>query len=362
MAFTVADTVDDNLVISERLDLAERYALAPDLIVTQRDPTTVQVGTEAPRRALITGASPDTAEMLRELGQHESLAAALGRLSKGPAWAKLLRQLAASGMLVPTRRRSHGTEPNPSQRLALTHRFDVTTADRLLLTRHDAIVTVEGTGLVAETLTDLLDAAGIGRIYRPAHPMVSADADQQIPGESPSRGVGDPGIPAQRQRLHAATPVSLGTGRAISHRSPAPQVRPTVVVFAGEAPPPPGRSAELVAAVVPHLPIRVTPARIVVGPMVLPGRSACLNCLDRHRADADPRWWTPQQHSVPIAPAPLMAHLAVALAAHEIIDLVDGMRRPSSVGATIECTDGRTWPMRRPWPLHHRCLCHLPSI
>lgn len=40
----------------------------------------------------------------------------------------------------------------------------------------------------------------------------------------------------------------------------------------------------------PHLPVSTYRARASVGPLVLPGRTPCLNCLHLHRRDGDPRW------------------------------------------------------------------------
>lgn len=39
-----------------------------------------------------------------------------------------------------------------------------------------------------------------------------------------------------------------------------------------------------------HLPVVVRPDEVVVGPLVVPGRGACLHCLDLHHRDLDPGW------------------------------------------------------------------------
>jgi bacteriocin biosynthesis cyclodehydratase domain-containing protein len=39
-----------------------------------------------------------------------------------------------------------------------------------------------------------------------------------------------------------------------------------------------------------HVLLRFVEGRAVVGPFVSPGRTACLRCLDLHRAEADPAW------------------------------------------------------------------------
>ena len=62
----------------------------------------------------------------------------------------------------------------------------------------------------------------------------------------------------------------------------------SLVVLTGRPP------AELAAALMrermPHLAASAAEAIGVVGPLVRPGQTACLGCLDRTRADADPAW------------------------------------------------------------------------
>src|SRR5690606_37592759 len=40
----------------------------------------------------------------------------------------------------------------------------------------------------------------------------------------------------------------------------------------------------------PHLPVVLRDHEVVIGPLVHPGRSACLRCLDLHRRDRDSAW------------------------------------------------------------------------
>lgn len=41
---------------------------------------------------------------------------------------------------------------------------------------------------------------------------------------------------------------------------------------------------------VPHLPVSFEPGRVTIGPLVIPGASACLACRDAHSTDLDPSW------------------------------------------------------------------------
>ena len=52
----------------------------------------------------------------------------------------------------------------------------------------------------------------------------------------------------------------------------------------------PGLTGELIRDRVPHLALRTGEAIGVVGPLVRPGHSACLHCVDLRKAEADPLW------------------------------------------------------------------------
>ena len=41
---------------------------------------------------------------------------------------------------------------------------------------------------------------------------------------------------------------------------------------------------------VAHLPVVLGDSSVAIGPLVVPGRTACLYCLQRHATDADPAW------------------------------------------------------------------------
>ena len=47
---------------------------------------------------------------------------------------------------------------------------------------------------------------------------------------------------------------------------------------------------DLHTARLPHLPVRVRDGVGVVGPLVVPGVTSCLSCVDLHRTDRDPAW------------------------------------------------------------------------
>ena len=80
---------------------------------------------------------------------------------------------------------------------------------------------------------------------------------------------------------------------APDRRRPGPRsdVPPREVhVVAGVGEPPRSLVDDRVEQGVPHLLLRFVEGRAVVGPYVVPGRTACVRCLDLHRTDLDPAW------------------------------------------------------------------------
>ena len=111
----------------------------------------------------------------------------------------------------------------------------------------------------------------------------------------------------------------------------------------------------------PHLAAVAGADRAVVGPLVVPGRSACLRCLELHRTDRDPRWPTvAAQLAAPTCRArgeSALTELVAHLVALQVCCWVDQRRTPASLGATLTVTlpDGLT--TRRAWSAHPRCGC-----
>jgi|GEM_PF-1319748 len=140
---------------------------------------------------------------------------------------------------------------------------------------------------------------------------------------------------------------------------PAAHQHPTIVVLTGGALPDLGMAAAFVKSRIPHLAVLTGVARAVVGPLVLPGRSSCLACADRHRNAADPGWSAVARQLAddgPQAPA-LVAAAGAQLAAGEVLDHIDGMSTPTTVNGTLEWRAGEVGPRRRTWTEHPDCGC-----
>ena len=120
-----------------------------------------------------------------------------------------------------------------------------------------------------------------------------------------------------------------------------------------------GLSADLMRADAPHLIVRPSAVGAVVGPLVVPGRTSCLNCADLARRDADPAWPVLlHQLSRRIAPvAPAVTAWAAAIAVTQVLSFL-ARGTPETVGSTVEIS-APDFAMRwRSWPPHAGCGCH----
>ena len=223
--------------------------------------------------------------------------------------------------------------------------------------RRTTRVLVLGGGRVGAPLAAMLAAAGAGAV------SVLDDA----PARAQDAGVGGLSLvdvgrrrgEAVAERLRDVAPApAAGT----THSALRSAVGPDLVVLAPARPEHLEPALDLVPPGVPHLLAEVRDTVGVVGPLVLPGRSACLRCLDLTRTDLDPGWpalaaqlAAPSRHDQ-ACDGPL-AVMVAAQAALQVLLLVDGTADPASVGGTLELAlpDWR-W-RRRTWPVHVACGC-----
>lgn len=128
----------------------------------------------------------------------------------------------------------------------------------------------------------------------------------------------------------------------------------------------------LVRAGVPHLLVRLVEDTAVVGPFVEPGRTACLRCLDAHRAVDDPlAAGLATQHALaradradgvaePVDTA--LAALAVAWATRDLVTHAED-ERPSTWSTTVTLTATLTPVTQTQWLRHPACgCCWLPDV
>lgn len=144
----------------------------------------------------------------------------------------------------------------------------------------------------------------------------------------------------------------------------APGDRPTVALVLSVGPLSRTTSDALVRDAVPHLIVEAVESDVVVGPFVVPGRTACLRCLDAHRAAEDP--WHPvlvgtvpqiARHDGVTAPLhSAMVTTALSWAVADLVRYVEG-DRPTTWSATVTVAPDRSSLVPRPWLRHPACGC-----
>lgn len=303
-----------------------------------------------PRTALVVDdLPPPLALMLDELAAPAErvglIARAVGRGADPGAAKDLLRRLLDAGALV-----------------------DAAGPERAARRRAEVVVTVVGDGPLATGVAAGLALAGVG--------TVAVAATGGGPVRSDDLGTGLLDADRGRSRPHALLDVVHRVAPEARAGPASARTAPDLVVLADAAAPDPVRVAELHATRVVHLPVRLRDGTGVVGPLVLPGRSACLGCVELHRRARDPGW--------PAVGAQLLgregrgdpaaAAATAALAVAQVLLALDdgagatgaGSGRPRAIGppvlgASLELDVTAGTLLRRPWPVHPGCRCGAPA-
>lgn len=128
----------------------------------------------------------------------------------------------------------------------------------------------------------------------------------------------------------------------------------------------PDQGAGWQRAGVPHLPVVLRDEEVVIGPLVQPGRSPCLRCLDLHRRDRDSAWpriltqiSSPAEELTPPVDAP-PTHVSVisSVVAMIVLASLDGSTGdPPPAGVSWQIS--LPWPdvRTRVWEGHPHCDC-----
>jgi bacteriocin biosynthesis cyclodehydratase domain-containing protein len=332
--------------------LPTRPLLKPALKRIWRDAQTLQLGLQPGRAVVVGGLEPTDAQVLDLLdGSRDTptLLADAGRSGVDPARAGHLLGLLASADALdePGGPIPHDARLDPDLLSLSLLRRGVGAAHRTLARRRIAHVTVHGAGRVGATVAGLLAAAGVGRV----------DIDDDGPVRPADLSPGGIREPAAGNRGQAAT---RALPRAAGHDGHAGRQLAVVAPVGSVAAP------EVLAAVRhrPHLLVAVRETTALVGPLVLPGASPCVRCLELARADRDPAWPALVAQLLGSARAPeacdiALATLAAALAAVQALAYLDAHRGfgASVVGGVWEfgLADGRL--RRRSVEPHVACGC-----
>ncbi len=320
---------------------AMRPALRTGLQPLWRDRDTLQIGVD-PRRAVALTGMDGAGEVIALLDgsrdREQLVAMATARGLPPDVTERILVLLAAAGVLVDFPAAALRSLPDelreqlvPELASASLSGQDCDGGAQVLARRADTTVQVCGTGRVAATITDLLTSSGIAARCGPA--------DGLLP-------------PADAQRRSAQ--------RQPAQRQPAQQ-RPDLAVLVGRQRP--EVTAGLQRARLPHLAVSASEAIGIVGPLVRPGVTACLRCLDLTRAERDPAWplllaQLTGRDGDPVACGAALATAVAAQAAVQVLAVAD--RTPqaeATAGGTLELVlPGWQW-RRRTWRPHPACTC-----
>ncbi len=213
-----------------------------------------------------------------------------------------------------------------------------------------AQVIVTGSSQLAVPIASALAASGVGHL------------DPDVSGTTRL----DDAVPAGLLPADAARPRAAAAADAVRRAAPdvaVGRLRPGSASFAvlvGFTAPAQLTALSYGSRRLAHLAVAVRDGTVVVGPLVRPGQTPCLNCLDLHRLDRDPAWRAiaAQLHDGPTPAEPVAATTALAAAAYaaaEVLAHIDG-GRPTTLGATVEITrPGHA--SRRQWSAHPGCGC-----
>jgi len=330
-----------------------------------RDPATLQLGADPDRARVVAGLSPDAAALLGLLDGSTDragfVAAAVQRGGCAADAERLLRVLDDAGALddaavdaAPLRAMTLADRDRlaPELTAAALVRPGRGSALSVAAARTAARVEVRGAGRVGAALAGLLAAAGVG-VVAVCDPREARASDVGAGGLSPDQ-VGSPrdqaaiaayrrNAPRTRRDLGGAPDLVLLTDRGTSEAAD-----------------------DLLRLGIAHLPVQVLDATAWVGPLVLPGHTACLRCVDAHRRDRDPAWPAVAAQLAVLPPggdpgvdgalaAAAAAHAALAALDHLDATALGGHAELAGAGLVLRLPGGA--PRRLAWKPHGACGC-----
>lgn len=316
--------------------------------------STLQLESPSGDPTVLSGVDDDTLHFLDSLDGHAPVDALVSAASLDAESAThLLDRLAGCGLLDDA-----ATASRPLRDLTITRRqllaveLNAQAADagapgtgiKAFQSVRSASVTVHGAGRLGASIAMLLDASGVSGLQVNDDAIV--DVSDVSPGGHRLVDVGRPRSMALRDRLSCAV------------RRRKRQV--DVVVLAGEDSAARRTLAErLCAESVTHLHVTTQTGIATVGPLVVPGYTACHGCVDQHRADRDPGYPMVLAQRVGTCDPPatsVAVAVGAAVAVAQTVRHLGGLPSAAVDGVlTVHAGEGRL--RRRSYPRHAACGC-----
>lgn len=217
--------------------------------------------------------------------------------------------------------------------------------------RSGGTVVVHGCGALAAGVVVGLLRAGVGTVHLATGGVVDVS----------DLGTGLVADDLGRARLGAIGGAVRRLVPGSATRAPPRRLVPDLAVLADEPP-----TQDVLDAAhrdrTPHLIVALSDGQGVVGPLVVPGRTPCLGCLERNRTEDNP--YRPGLRSVlaggPGRADPACAVATVGLAVTQALAALDGLaggQAPPVLSAALELDVMAGTLLRRPLAAHPACGC-----
>ncbi|WP_199424620.1 ThiF family adenylyltransferase [Actinotalea solisilvae] len=323
--------------------------LRAGLPVLWRSATSVQIGTDARWSVALEDLGPPAARALAALGpgaDRRAVVTALRRAgSPEPEVSAVLGHLEAARLLV-------RASPAPGDETAWALLDADGDASGTAARRAAATVAVHGLGRTGTAVAALLATAGVGTVAL-VDPGTVTRHDVGVGGLR-LEDVGLARTTAAARHLHGVAP-GVRTGAVdgadltvlVEHHAADP-VRYTALQDQGAV----------------HLSVVLREASVLVGPLVRPGVTACLGCLDLERSRLDACWPTlaaQLTRTPPVVEETTLAATSAALAAAQALAHLDG-RPVATHDAALVVALPDAVPRRVAWDPQDACGCRAPVV
>lgn len=239
-------------------------------------------------------------------------------------------------------------------------------AGAVLSQRARTVVRVIGLARTGAAIAQSLAVAGIGALV--------LEESGRVRGCDVGAGahrlcdVGMPRCSAVRKQIHHLDPtvnVHAVTPPAADSAAGARWLNLDLAVYVGHDVEDSAAISELVSRGQPYLVVLMREQDSLIGPLVVPGQNACLECIERHRADADPLCHVGR----PLYPVPdrqpaeaeeaTLAMATAGLAAMQSLLFLDAVNEPSCSSAVVRLRAADGSMSRQAYEPHPQCGCRL---